>query len=326
MLLVPLTFKLINVMKKIIENDFSRIDLNLLTVFLVLYREASVTRTAEVLHLGQPAISGALKRLREMFNDPLFVRGAKGMLPTPRADALMVHMQPLMENLHSVMFGAQEFSPATAKHTFRLGISDWSEHWLMPDLLPTIAHHAPGVGLHTVAADPYQVRRLLEEDVIDIAVSLNKQSTGEILSEPVMTMGVSTLWSASQIPCEEPLSITDFTAHEHVMVSYRESSHSEIDRQLASQGLQRRVRYVTGNFSTFPLLLTTLPVFATVPDGLAQRWQQHFALRSSATPVNYPRFTLCILRHKRRAQDPALNWLMAELKTAMLRFTPQSAG
>ncbi|WP_333850486.1 LysR family transcriptional regulator [Leclercia sp.] len=306
-------------MKKIIENDFSRIDLNLLTVFLVLYREASVTRTAEVLHLGQPAISGALKRLREMFNDPLFVRGAKGMLPTPRADALMVHMQPLMENLHTVMFGAQDFSPATAKHTFRVGLSDWSEHWLMPDLLPAIAQQAPGVALHIVPADPFQVRRLLEEDVIDIAVSLNKQSTGEILSEPVMTMGVTTLWSAEQIPCDGPLALNDFIAREHVMVAYRESNDSEIGRQLASQGLQRRVRYVTANFSTFPLLLTTLPVFATVPDGLARRWQQHFDLRSSATPVSYPTFTLCILRHKRRVQDPALNWLMAQLKTVMLR-------
>jgi len=306
-------------MKKIIENDFNRIDLNLLTVFLVLYREASVTRTAEVLHLGQPAISGALKRLREMFDDPLFVRAARGMLPTPRAEALMVHMQPLMENLHTVIFGAQDFSPATAKRTFRLGISDWSEHWLMPDLLPAIAHQAPGGAMHTPPADPFQVRRLLEEDAIDIAVSLNKQSTGEIVSEPVMTMGVSTLWSAEQIPCEGPLSVNDFIAYEHVMVSYRESSHSEIDRQLASQGLQRRVRYVTANFSTFPLLLTTMPVFATVPDGLARRWQQHFALRTSATPVNYPSFTLCLLRHKRRAQDPALNWLVEQLKRAIQR-------
>lgn len=307
-------------MKKIIENDFSRIDLNLLTVFLVLYREASVTRTAEVLHLGQPAISGALKRLREMFNDPLFVRSAKGMLPTPRAEALISHMQPLMENLHTLMFGVQDFSPAKAKHTFRLGMSDWSEHWLMPDLLPAIAHEAPGVELHIVTADPFQVRRLLEEDVIDIAVSLNKTNIGEAISEPVMTMGVSTLWSPQKIPCDGPLLINDFVAYEHVMVSYRESNHSEIDRQLASQGLQRRVRYVTANFSTFPLLLTSMPVFATVPDGLARRWQQHFTLRSSATPVNYPTFTLCIMRHKRRAQDAALNWLMAQLKTAMLRF------
>lgn len=307
-------------MKKIIENDFSRIDLNLLTVFLVLYREASVTRTAEVLHLGQPAISGALKRLRGMFNDPLFVRSAKGMLPTPRAEALIANMQPLMENLHTVMFGVQDFSPATAKHTFRLGMSDWSEHWLMPELLPAVAHQAPGVALHVVSADPFQVRRLLEEDVIDIAVSLNKASTGEVVSEPVMTMGVSTLWSPQQIPFDEALSVNDFIAYEHVMVSYRESNHSEIDQQLTSLGLQRRVRYVTPNFSTFPLILKTMPLFATAPQGLARRWQQHFDLRVSVTPVDYPTFTLCILRHKRRAQDPALNWLMAQLKTAMLQF------
>ncbi|WP_160623535.1 LysR family transcriptional regulator [Mixta intestinalis] len=307
-------------MKKISENDFRRIDLNLLTVFLVLYREASVTRTAEVLHLGQPAISGALKRLREMFNDPLFVRSTKGMLPTPRAEALISDMQPLMEDLHAVIFGAQDFSPATAKRIFRVGMSDWSEHWLMPDLLPVITHDAPGLELHIVAADPFQVRRLLEEDMIDIAVSLNKPSIGEVVSEPVMTMGVSTLWSPQQIPCDGPLLINDFIAYEHIMVSYRESNHSEIDRQLINQGLQRHVRYVTANFSTFPLLLTTMPVFATVPDGLGRRWQQHFALRSSATPVNYPSFTLCILRHKRRVQDPALNWLMAQLKSTMLRF------
>ncbi len=84
--------------------------LHLLTVLMVLYREGSVTRTAEVLHLGQPAISGALKRLREMFDDPLFVRSARGMLPTPRAQALMTDLQPLMENLHSAMFGAGSLS------------------------------------------------------------------------------------------------------------------------------------------------------------------------------------------------------------------------
>ncbi|MCL7869793.1 LysR family transcriptional regulator, partial [Klebsiella pneumoniae] len=138
-------------MKKIIENDFSRIDLNLLTVLMVLYREGSVTRTAEVLHLGQPAISGALKRLREMFDDPLFVRSARGMLPTPRAQALMTDLQPLMENLHSAMFGAGEFVPARAQQLFRIGLSDWSEHWLMPPLLPGLMQEAPGVSLQSIA-------------------------------------------------------------------------------------------------------------------------------------------------------------------------------
>ncbi len=304
-------------MQKIIENDISRIDLNLLTVFTVLYREASVTRTAEVLHLGQPAISGALKRLRDMVHDPLFVRGAKGMLPTPRADALMADIQPLMESLHAAIFGEQTFSPATAKHIFRLGMSDWNEYWLMSTLLPAIMQEAPGVDVQVIAADPFQVRRLLEENSVDMAVSLNKQSSGEIISDPVTTMGVSTLWSPRQIPCSGPLSVGDFIAYEHLLVSYRGSNHGHIDQQLTRQGLQRRVRYITANFSTFPLMLAAMPLFATVPQGLAQRWQQHFDLRASATPVDYPAFTLCILRHKRRAQDPALDWLAEKLRQAM---------
>lgn len=187
----------------------------------------------------------------------------------------------------------------------------------MPQLLPGLMQEAPGVSLQTLAADPFQVRQLLEEDRIDVAVSLNKQSRGEIVSEPVMTMGVTTLWSPQQIPCRGPLSVGDFVAWEHVMVAYRETGHGEIDRQLASQGLARRVRFATQNFSTFPLLLTTLPLFATVPQGLAQRWQEQYALRADAPPVAYPKFTLCILRHKRRAQDPALNWLIARIKQAM---------
>ncbi|MEH0876045.1 LysR substrate-binding domain-containing protein [Pectobacterium cacticida] len=304
-------------MKKIIENDFSRIDLNLMTVFMVLYREASVTRTAAILHLGQPAISGALKRLREMFKDPLFVRSVKGMLPTPRAELLMKNMQPLMEELHAVLFDAPTFSPETANQTFRLGMSDWAEHWLMPMLLPEIMHEAPGVEFHIIATDPYQVRQLLDEENVDIAVSLNKQTTGEMLSESVMSMGFCTLWSEQQIAFNGPLTVNEFIAYEHLLVSYREANRSEIDRQLANHGMQRRVRYVSPHFSSFPLMLMSMPVFATVPEGLARRWQQHFDLQTSEVPVTCQPFTLCLLRHRRRAEDPALNWLMTKLRKIM---------
>lgn len=164
-------------MNKIIENDFSRIDLNLLTVLMVLYREGSVTRTAEVLHLGQPAISGALKRLREMFDDPLFVRSARGMLPTPRAQALMTDLQPLMENLHSAMFGAAEFVPARAQ---RLSHRPQRLERALADAPAVTRADAGGarVSLQSIAADPFQVRQLLEEERIDVAVSVNKQSRG----------------------------------------------------------------------------------------------------------------------------------------------------
>lgn len=94
-------------MNSIRENDLNRVDLNLLIVLLVLHREGSVSRAASKLHLGQPAVSGALARLREMFNDPLFVRTAKGMAPTPCAQDLVTALLPVMDQMQQVIFKGQ---------------------------------------------------------------------------------------------------------------------------------------------------------------------------------------------------------------------------
>src|SRR5476649_2558982 len=138
-------------MMTIRENDFNRIDLNLLVVLVVLFRERSVSLAAEKLHLGQPAVSGALARLREMFDDPLFVRSAREMTPTPRAQALMESLLPLMESLQTTLFQSPAFDPATANHTFTLGMADWIEMWLMPDLLAQLRRIAPGLRINVVA-------------------------------------------------------------------------------------------------------------------------------------------------------------------------------
>lgn len=117
----PVSLKLIKLMLTIRENDFHRIDLNLLTVLLVLKREGSVSRAAEKLHLGQPAVSNALARLRVMFSDPLFVRTAKGMEPTPRAEALIAELGPLMAQMQNVLFQPASFTPSEATHVFGWG-------------------------------------------------------------------------------------------------------------------------------------------------------------------------------------------------------------
>lgn len=97
------------------RNDLRRVDLNLLIVFETLMHERSVTRAAEKLFLGQPAISAALSRLRTLFDDPLFVRTGRSMEPTARAQEIFAHLSPALDSISTAMSRASEFDPAAPR-------------------------------------------------------------------------------------------------------------------------------------------------------------------------------------------------------------------
>lgn len=125
------------------RNDLRKIDLQLLVVFESLMHERNLTRTAEKLFLGQPAISAALTRLRDNFNDPLFVRNGRSMEPTPRALAIFQRLPVALDGLSLALSEVQEFEPATSRATFRVGMSDDVQCGLLPRLLNHLRNEAP---------------------------------------------------------------------------------------------------------------------------------------------------------------------------------------
>lgn len=317
----PVSLKLIKIMFAIRENDFHRIDLNLLTVLLVLKREGSVSRAAEKLHLGQPAVSNALARLRTMFDDPLFVRTAQGMEPTPRAEALIEALGPLMEQMQQVLFQPESFTPSEANHVFRLGMSDWVEHWLMPDLQARIAQDAPGITIQVMGSDPFRDVELVAKGELDLAVSVGDTTPGTLRRERTGTHSFCTLWHPAQLPLAAPLTLENYVAHPHALVSYRGAAWSAIDEQLAELGESRRVRYVTPHFSSLPPLLARIPALATVPSGLASGWIAHYGLCCSPVPVVTPEIALSLLWHKRCDNDLPLGWLKDVIRSVIADLT-----
>ena len=291
------------------ENDFYRIDLNLLTVLLVLKREGSVSRAADKLHLGQPAVSNALVRLRTMFNDPLFVRTARGMEPTPRAETLIAALGPLMEQMQEVLFQPASFTPAEATHVFRLGMSDWVERWLMPELQACITREAPGIVLQVTASDPFRDAELVVRGEIDLAISVGESTPATLRRERLGSHTFCTFWHPEQLSLKAPLTLENYVAHNHLLVSYRGATWSAIDEQLAVLGKSRSVRYVTPHFSSLPPLLARIPALATVPSGLTNDWVDHYGLCCSPVPVETPEIALSLLWHKRCDNDMPLNWL-----------------
>src|SRR5687768_13172907 len=144
-------------------------DLNLLPIAVALYDELSVSRAARELGMSQPAVSKALRRLREAFDDPLFVRSPTGIMPTPRAHAIVraarVHLQQLQEELVK----GEKFDPAASSRPITLAISDVAEMAFFPSLLGNIRTRAPKCPVSTVSLPDAQLSMGLEKGEIDVA-------------------------------------------------------------------------------------------------------------------------------------------------------------
>src|ERR1700748_337932 len=131
------------------NTDLRSIDLNLLLVFDVLHRTRNTTRAAEQLHLTQPAVSNALKRLRDQFDDVLFVKTATGMQPTPRADDIAKFLDEGLASIRLAVKAGQAFDPATAMRTFHLYVSDIGQSVFIPPLAARLRTIAPHIRLST---------------------------------------------------------------------------------------------------------------------------------------------------------------------------------
>jgi len=161
------------------RNDLRRVDLNLLIVFETLMHERSVTRAAEKLFLGQPAISAALARLRSLFDDPLFVRTGRSMEPTARANEIFALLSPALDSISTAVSRATDFDPATSNQVFRIGLSDDVEFALLPPLLRRLRAEAPGVVLVVRRANYLLMPGLLASGEISVGVGLHRGAAGQ---------------------------------------------------------------------------------------------------------------------------------------------------
>lgn len=127
------------------------VDLNLMVALNVLLREKSVTRAAEFLGITQPAMSNALKRLRQLFDDPLLVRTSEGMKPTERAQELEPHVRDLLIQVEQVVQPVTEFTPEKSEHFYRIAVSDYGESSLMPLVLRRLRDEAPHISIDIMA-------------------------------------------------------------------------------------------------------------------------------------------------------------------------------
>jgi len=299
-------------MANIIENDLRRIDLNLLLVLQVLLEEGSVTRTAERLYLGQPAISGSLARLRDAFADPLFVRTPKGMQPTPRATALGEQVRPFLRLLHQELQGPPSFDPATSERIFHLGMSDALEAALMPALLQRLLAVAPYVRIVAHQTDSGRAPAMLDAGEIELAAGVFDPSAAWHRQQRLFGWHFVCLYDPAQIAVQgDPVPLDTYLAFPHLLTSFNAELTGFIDERLAEMGLSRRVQFSSRNFSTAAAMLKRMAAFTTLPSYYAEAWRDLLGLAVAELPFEVPRFAVSLMWPVTTDLDPGLAWLRA---------------
>ncbi len=161
--------------------DLSSIDLNLLVVFEAIFETQGVTTAAQALHLGQPAVSAALGRLRVLFADELFIRIGREMQPTAKALHLAPEIAAALQQIRQTLEASQTFDPTTSERTFVIGISDYASAVILPKLLTHCQQAAPGLDFRLKSFDKDQVEVMLEQREIAVAIGTFQTVPRQIL-------------------------------------------------------------------------------------------------------------------------------------------------
>ncbi len=293
-------------------------DLNLLRIAFAVYDELSVSRAARVLGMSQPAVSMALRRLREAFNDPLFIRVSGGIAPTPRAHAIVQLARPLMQRLQDDLLKGETFAPATSTRPFRLALSDVGEMAFLQLIMKSLRDEAPNCAIHTVALPTDQVAHEMEKGEIDLAIGyLPALALKNFRQLRIDRQRFACLLRTGHPLRSGRLTAAQFSSAEHIVVRGEGRSQSVVERFFERRRIRRRVIILTPHFLSVPFIVSQSNLIATVPHSVASTFAAMIPdLAVAKLPFEVSGFDLKMHWHRRFDNEPRNRWLREQIATA----------
>ncbi|AJC18267.1 LysR family transcriptional regulator [Pandoraea sputorum] len=301
--------------------DLHAVDLNLLVVFQHLYNARRVSRVAEALGVTQPAVSNSLARLRKLFNDELFIRTSRGMLPTPMATELAEPVATALDALHGVFNRQLAFDPATSQRAFQIAMTDIGEVHFLPKLMHALGERAPGITVSTVRNTAVNLREEMAAGQVDLAVGHLPDLSAEFFQRrlfrqkyvcmfrPGHPLDRVTTSARSKKTSTARMTREDFERSEQVMVVAAGTGHGQVDEFMARAHVQRNIRLRVPHFVALADILHATDLIATVTEKFAQRSAQHFGLRYVDHPLDIPDVQINLFWHARYHREPASQWM-----------------
>ena len=289
------------------------IDLNLLRLFDAVYRTRNVSRAADLLDLTQPAASQGLTRLRSVLHDPLFMRAAGGVQPTPKAQRLAEPVRQALGVLEQALNESAEFDPKQSRRAFRIHMSDIGEGRFLPALMAALRERAPGVRVETQPLRREEITEALDAGRIDFAFGflpmVKEAQRLQLLKDRYIVLLRRGHPFARKCSTGKAL-IGALRELEFVAVR----SHADTLRILQLLQLEDQVRLVTEHFMVLPAIVGTTDLAAVMPRNIARGFEGAYAIVEPDFPLKD--FSVSLHWSKRFEGDPGNRWLralMAEL-------------
>jgi DNA-binding transcriptional LysR family regulator len=298
-------------MSDIHSTDLRRLDLTILLVFLGLLRHRKATLVADEIGLTQPAVSHALKRLRGVWGDELFLRRPHGLEPTSVALELEGPVREAVDALRRTLSAVRPFVPEEASGTLRIAAPDVEQAALVPGLIARLAALSPGLRLSILPHTRSDAITALSGSEIDLALGYFPDPGDTVVTEDIFRQSYLVAGKPSVIGPGGRLDISRYCGLPHVLVSPTGDFRGVVDDALQDQGRTRRVVATVPQF--FPALATVaeMPCIATLPERLVRDHAHRFGLVFATPPVAVRAFTVSALRHRRDANNPRLAWVTA---------------
>ncbi|MBC8748380.1 DNA-binding transcriptional LysR family regulator [Paraburkholderia sp. WC7.3g] len=284
-------------------------DLNLLRVFLAIWDLRSLTAAGDRLGLTQPAVSHALRRLRTLFEDPLFARTPSGMVPTDAAYRLYPPLAQAFAIINEAVQQLAKFEPSSARRVFRVSMSDMSEFYFLPPLAALLDREARGIRIEVTNVPVESVSAAMRAGEIDLALGYVPGLDAGCVSQTLFVDEHVCVVRAGHPLRKTKPSREDLTALRYVYASTNATGHRMVEQWLDELNLKRDVVLRLPHFVVAPEIVTNTDLAVIFPKSIAKRFNRGKAFRILPLPFSLPPIEIQVHSHTQFAADPGIAWL-----------------
>jgi DNA-binding transcriptional LysR family regulator len=292
-----------------IPRQVRSVDFRLLLAFDALISERHVSRAAAAVNLSQPAMSHALAKLRQQFDDPVLARTSTGLEPTPRALELIEPVREAIRQVERLFKEGSTFDPLTSSESFTIRMGDMNEVLFLPPLLQRIEERATNITITVQHLPPSETVRALEASAIDFAVSALIKHSKSVHSMELATDRMVCIMRKGHPAAADRLSTRAFLSLRHLRIVQSAGDMRFVEEALLMRGMRRNVRATTPHWLAASYLIESSDLVTALPESMVKKLNADDRFVVRPLPLGGSQFSWRLYWHRRYDARPAHRWI-----------------